>query len=611
MGLTIVQPGRGAQWSHGLSHYGALKYGADFSHFDYVNPQAPKGGHLKEAVIGTFNNLHPYIDKGRAAVCVNVICMLPYDSLMKRSEDELSSSYPLVAEAVRLDDNYRWVEFRLDKRARFHDGHPINVEDVIYTFDTIKAEASVGWKSAYRDVISAEQTGPRVVRFNFSENSPRTAQLARQMSGFWTLPKHYWETRKFRATTLEIPLGNGAYRISKVEPGKRIVYSRVKDYWAKDLPVNRGSYNFDTIEYIYFLDRNVVIEAHKAGTFDYRRETNSKSWATMYDFAGLDNGLFVKDSRVVRSPVGIGWGLMFNTRIAKLADVRVREALTLVENFDFNNRTFYYNQYNRVLSYFQGSDMAAGDSLPGEAELELLEPFRDVIPARVFTDAFTLPRSEYEGRNRDALSRADKLLNEAGWVIRDFKRVNETTGEQLSLSFLLDSIDYERGVTAYTDNLHRLGIRTRIRTVERSQFRYRVRHGDFEIRPINYGAQNIPAGWLLRSRFKSRNAHIPNTENYAGIDNPAIDYLVERLIAAKSEQEMVTVARALDRILLWSFYLIPEGFPPTHNLVYWDRFDDPGKTLTRTGYHDLWWLDPVKSLAVDEYLGTIKQASKR
>ncbi|XOV86442.1 MAG: extracellular solute-binding protein [Pseudomonadota bacterium] len=607
--LLLPPAARAGEWQHGLSHFGDLKYDAGFQHFDYVNPDAPKGGRLRQAVIGTFNNLHPYIDKGRAAACVDIGCMLPYDMLMKPSSDEIASSYALVAEAVRLDDNFRWVEFRLDPRARFHDGKPITVEDVIFTFNIIKAEASFGWKTSYRDIVSVEQTGERSFRFNFSEDAPRTPQLSRHISMFWVMPKHYWENRQFHATTLEIPLGQGPYRIKSVDPGKKIVYERVKDYWAADLPVNRGQYNIDTIEYVYYLDKNVVIEAHKAGEFDFRYETDAKAWMTMYNFEGSDRGLFVRDAREVRSPWGIYWGLLFNTRLPKLADPRVREALTLAYDFNFNNRVLHYQQYKRVQSYFQGSPMAAGSTLPDAAELALLEPFRDVIPPRVFTEPFVLPVNKGPGRNRAALKRADELLTEAGWVIRDHRRVNEATGEPFTLSFLLASIDEERNVMPYADNLHHLGIETRVRTVESSQHRYRVRHHDFEVMGIGYGAQNIPLGWLIRSRMNSTNAAAFNTENYAGISNPAVDYLVERIIAAESEEEMNTLGQALDRILLWSFYIIPSGYPAAQRMVYWDRFNDPRRAETRTGYHDMWWFDPIKSLQVDQYLGAIKNAS--
>ncbi|MBD3648559.1 MAG: ABC transporter substrate-binding protein [Pseudomonadales bacterium] len=597
------------EWRHGLSHYGDLKYPPGFHPFDYVNPDAPKGGHLSQAMIGTFNNLHPYIDKGRVAVCVNIACMLPYDMLLKPSDDELASSYAMVAEAVRLDDEFRWVEFRLDPRARFHDGEPIKFEDVKYTFDKIKTEAALGWRVTYKDIVALEQTGPRSFKFHFSESAPKTPQLARHISMFWVMPKHYWESREFHATTLDIPLGHGPYRIKEVLPGKKIVFERVKDYWAADLPVNRGYYNIDTIEYVYYMDKNVVIEAHKAGEFDFRYESDAKAWMTMYDFEGLEQGLFVKDAREVKSPSGIAWGLAFNTRLAKLSDPRVREALTLAYDFDFSNRVLHYNQYDRVLSYFQGSDMAAGDTLPDEAELVLLEPFRDVIPERVFTQPFSLPVNDTLGRNREALAQADKLLNEAGWVVKDFKRVNEATGEPFTLSFLLGSVNEERNVMPYADNLARLGIETRVRTVERSQHRFRVRHHDFEVMGLNYGAQAIPMGWLLRSRFHGSNAAPFNTENYPGFNNPAIDFLVEKIIAAESEEEMNTAGRALDRVLLWGFYVIPSGYPAAQRLVYWDRFDDPNKVKTRTGYHDMWWVDPVKSLAVDKYLGRIKRSS--
>jgi microcin C transport system substrate-binding protein len=597
------------EWRHGLSYFGDLKYPPGFAHFDYVNPNAPKGGKLSDAQIGSFNNLHPYIDKGRAAACSDVGCMLAFDGLMKYAEDELASTYGLIAESVRLADDFTWVEFRLNPKARWHDGVPITVDDVIWTLNTIKSEAALGWKTSYKDVISAEQMGPRTVRFNFSKFAPRSAQLALHMAGFWPMAKHYWEGRDFHATTLEPPLGNGAYRITEVDPGHKVVYERVKDYWAADLNVQLGSHNVDRIEFPYFLDKNVIIEAQKAGVFDFRREHDAKSWATSYDFEARDLGLFKMEKRVIKRPWGINWSILFNTRIEKFSDVRVREALFLAYDFDWGNRVLQYGEYERVKSYFEGSDMSSAGTLPSAEELALLEPFRGQIPDRVFTHTYDFPQTAGVGRNRDQLIRASKLLDEAGWVIKDFKRVNQQTGEPLTIDFLLKSVDEEKILMTYADSLKRLGIESRIRVVERSQYRHRIRHYDFDATGHTYWQTKIPPSWATRSRWLSVNRDRVNTDNYAGVANPAIDFLVEELIAANTEQKMNTAARALDRILLWNFYLIPSGYPPAHRLVYWDRFDDPGFTLNRTGWFDLWWIDPEKDARVKAGVGALRGSS--
>lgn len=584
----------GSEPKYGLSYFGTLKYPEGFPHFDYVNPNAPKGGKASEAIVGTFNNLHPFIDKGRPAICVNIGCMLIYDRLLKPAEDELASDYGLLAESIELADDFTWVNFTLNAKARWHDGVPVTVDDVIFTFYRIKNESSLRWRLSYKDIISAEQVGPRTVRFRFSEFAPKTPQLAKHMSMFWTMPKHYWEGREWHATTLEPPLGSGPYRIAKIDPGHKIVYERVKDYWAKDLNVNQGYHNFDTLEYQYFLDRNVVVEAHKAKVFDFRRESSAKSWANAYNFEARDRGFFKMDQRVIRKAIGMIWGIAFNTRIEKLRDVRVREALTLAHDFEWANRVLQYNEHKRSHSFFQGSGMSSEGTLPSKEELSLLEPYRGEIPARVFTDVFELPVSSGMGRNRDALTRATELLEEAGWVVRNYQLVNEKTGEPFTLEFLLRNVNQERILMRYADSLKRLCISTRVRTVEASQLSHRLRHFDFEATALGFGQGALPYHWVIRSRLLSANADRVNTDNYTGIKSAAVDDLVERVIAARSEEEMNTAGRALDRILLWNFLVIPAGYPPAVRIVYWDRFGDPKILANRTGWPDLWWLDSEK-----------------
>jgi len=596
--------------NYGLSYFGELKYPQGFPHFDYVNPDAPKGGKLSQGVIGTFNNLHPYIDKGRPAACIDIGCMLIYDMLLKPSEDELASSYGLMAESVELADDFTWVNFTLNPKARWHDGKPVTVEDVVWTFKTIKSDAALGWKTSYKDIVAAEKVGPRTVRFHFSSLAPKTPQLARHISMFWAMPKHYWEGREFHATTLDPPMGSGPYKIAKVDPGHKIVYERVADYWARDLNVNVGSHNVDIVEFQYFLDKNVIIEAHKAHVFDFRGENDAKSWATAYDFKARDLGLFRMERRPIRQAVGLRWGILFNTRIDKLNDVRVREALTLAYNFEWANRVLQYGEYERTGSFFQGSDMESIGTLPNEQELALLEPFRDELPARIFTEVFSLPVTTGEGRDRESLIRASKLLEEAGWVIKDFRRVHKDTGEPFTLNFLMRSVDEERSVMPYVDTLKRLGIESKVRTVETSQYRHRIRHFDFEVTGQGLRQGNIPFSWLLRSRFQSVNAHRANTDNYAGIEIPAVDFLLEKIIAAASEEEMNVAGRALDRILLWNFFVIPSAHSPFSRQVYWDKFDDPKIAKNRTGWFDLWWIDPVKNARIEAGIGALEASSR-
>lgn len=335
----VIAPADAEEASHGLSYFGGLKYPKDFPHFDYANPDAPKGGRVGFALPGTFNNLHPYVDKGITAAYIAPPGMI-YDTLMKKSLDELSSYYGYLAESVELAGDYSWVAYTLRENAYWHDGEPLTVEDVIWTFNTIKTQGSVGWKNSYRDIVSVEQTGPWTFRFNFSETVEKTPQLAIQTASFAPLPKHYWKGKAFNATTLEPPLGSGPYRIKEVDPGHEIAFERVEDYWGKDLNVNTGQHNFDQVKLMYFFDTNVMIQALKAGVFDYYRDQNEKDFATAYDFPGFRKGLFKRETYTMGMPHGMHRGIVLNTRREKLRDIRVREALALAYNFEWANRVF-------------------------------------------------------------------------------------------------------------------------------------------------------------------------------------------------------------------------------------------------------------------------------
>lgn len=610
LGTVAIIPASAGPPSHGISYFGNLKYPKDFPHYDYVSPDAPKGGRMRASRVGSFNNLHPYVDKGYPAAGMALpATSLIYDNLMNWSDDEVGSQYGNLAESVEVADDYSWVAYTLRDNAYWHDGERVTVEDVLWTFNTIKTQGSVGWKNAYKDIVSVEQTGPWTLEFHFSETAEKTPQLALQTARFAPLPKHYWKDRTFNATTLETPLGSGPYRIKEVDAGHEIVFERVADYWGKDLNVNIGHNNFDRIEIIYFFDKNVIIQALKSRVVDYYRDQNEKDFATAYDFDGLHKGLFKKESYTMGMPYGMHFGVVFNTRKEKLSDVRVREALTLAYNFEWPNRVLWYGAMKRNNSYFMGSDMAA-TGLPSAAELELLEPFRDQIPARVFTHEVALPENEAFGRNRDTLLQADTLLKEAGWVVNDFKRVNQKTGEPFTLEFVVVMVEHERMLFPYVDNLERLGIESVLRRVQSNQVVNRLRNYDFEATILKYYQFKIPIPSMIRGMFLSRYADQPNMGNFAGIKSPAVDFLVERIISAASEEEMNVAGRALDRVLLWSFYLIPEGYPGGRHLVYWDRFGHPPlgvETMNWTGFPHLWWFDKEKSARVDAGIAELKQ----
>lgn len=605
--------------SHGFSYFGDLKYAKGFAHFDYANPDAPKGGTVKTSPVpGTFTNLHGYVDKGYPAVYMDPrLYLVTYDRLMVKAEDELASYYGVLAESVEVADDYSWVAYTLRQNAKWHDGVPVTVEDAIWTFNTITTIGSVFGKSTYKDYERIEQVGPWIFKFHFREEAEKSPQLVVQTAGFVILPKHYWTeqddrgnpVRDFTQTTLDPPLGNGPYRISEVEPGHKVVFERVKDYWGRDLNVNVGHHNFDRIEVLYFFDENVMRQALKAGVFHYYRDQNEKDVATSYDFPAADRGLFKKETYQMGMPMGMHYSVVFNTRRDKLKDVRVREALTLAYNFDWANRVFWHGGHDRNDSFFMGSDMAAV-GLPSEMERELLEPFRDVIPSRVFTQEVPLPKNDAFGRNRESLLQADRLLEEAGWVVRDFKRVHAETGEAYTLDMVVTRQEHERMLIPFVDNLKRLGIDASLRRIENNLMLNRRRRYDYDITMWKFYQFKIPIPSWIRRDFLSRYVDVPNMGNYSGIDNPAVDFLVEKVIAARSEAELTAAGRALDRVLLWNFYVIPEGYPRGRHLVYWDRFGHPPlgvEHMNWTGFPFLWWHDAEKAARVDAGLAELHE----
>lgn len=605
--------------SHGFSYFGDLKYPQGFSHFDYANPDAPKGGTLKTSpVLGTFNNLHSYVDKGLPATYTDTRSVVfMYDRLMVKAEDELASYYGALAESVEVADDYSWVAYTLRQNAYWHDGAPVTVEDALWTFNKIKTEGSVFWKNSYREFDRIERTGTWSFKFHFRADAEKTPQLPVQTAGFIILPKHYWTEqdengelkRLFTETTLESPLGNGPYRIAEVDPGHEIVFERVENYWGKDLNVNVGRHNFDRIEVLYFFDKNVHQQALKAGVFHYYRDQNEKDVATAYDFPAVDRGLFKKETYQMGMPMGMHWSIVFNTRHEKLKDIRVREALTLAYNFDWANRVFWHGGNNRNDSFFMGSDMAAV-GLPSDMELELLGPFRDVIPPRVFTHEVPLPKNKAYGRNRETLLQADRLLEEAGWVIKDFRRVHEETGEPYTLDLVISLQEHERMLTPFVDSLKRLGIKATLRRVESNLMVNRLRRYDYDLTMRKFYQFKIPIPSWMRSNFLSRYVDVPNMGNLAGIDNAAVDFLVEKVIEATSEAELTAAGRALDRVLLWNFYVIPEGYPRGRHLVYWDRFGHPplgAEHMNWTGFPHLWWHDAEKAARVDAGIAELQE----
>ena len=592
---------------HGMSFFGNLKYPPDFQHFEYVNPDAPKGGTLRQAQLGNFDTLNDFIRKGRKASGLNDTSVSIYDRLMADADDEPASQYGWLAETVELADDYSWVTFDLRPEARWHDGKPVTADDVVFTFNQLKKYGNPSTKMGYRDIVEARKTAPLQVTFYFrNATSPKQAQLIGRMH---IIPEHYWRERNFNETTLEIPLGSGPYRVVEVDPGHTVTLELVENYWGRDIPVNKGRYNMQTVVYDYFKDEHVIHEAKKVGAVDANQEGVAKRWATEYDFPGFRQGLFIKNLIKTERPAGMIFGVAFNLRKSKFQDIRVREALATAYDFEWSNRVLYHSFYERVDSFFENSDLAQ-DGLPTKEELELLEPFRDQIPPKVFTDVYKPSVTEGYGYARRNLLRAAQLFRDAGWVVRDNVLVNRKTGEPFTIEFITVSIYLERAMMPFVNAVKRLGIDCQIRTIEVSQYINRLGTHDFGATIITY-PQTLTPGIELRTYWGSRSGSRKYSRNVAGIKDPVVDQLIEQVIGSRSRPALITSTRALDRVMLWNYYLIPGYWPPGYRYGYWDKFGRPKiQARFRTGFFDTWWIDSEKAGKIASALNNL-QGSKR
>ena len=575
---------------HGLSMFGDLKYGLGFTHFDYTDPAVPKGGDVKLAAIGTFDNLNPFVLKGVAAAGIGEL----FDTLMVQSSDEPFSEYGLLAETVEVPEDRSWVAYTLRPEARFHDGSPVTAGDVIWTFEALKEKGHPFYRSYYAKVVRAEKVGPRTVRFSFGPGDNRELPLiVGQMA---VLSRAYWSTRDFGKTTLEPPLGSGPYRVASVEPGRSISYRRAKDYWGARLPVNAGRNNFETLRFDYYRDGTVALEAFKAGAYDFRAENVAKNWATAYDVPAVRDGMIKKELIPNEIPTGMQ-GFVFNTRRPVFADRRVREALAYAFDFDWTNKNLFYGAYTRTKSYFSNSELAARGS-PSREELRVLEPFRGTIPDEVFSRAYEPPRTDGSGDIRRNLRTAFEILKEAGWVVRGGALVDGRTGEQMTFEILLDQPDFERITLPFVKNLERLGIRARVRTVDTSQYQNRMDHFDFDMAVAVWG-ESLSPGNEQRDDWTSEAARTPGSRNLAGIRDPAVDKFVDLVVSAPDRPSLVARTRALDRVLLWGFYVIPHWHIQAFRVAYWDKFGRPKiSPKYALGFPDTWWVDAKREAAL-------------
>ncbi|ULG70829.1 extracellular solute-binding protein [Marinobacterium sediminicola] len=567
---------------HGIAMHGTLKYPADFQHFDYVNPEAPKGGQLREASIGTFDSLNPFIIKGTVADGTSLI----YDTLLGRALDEPFSLYGLLAEHLRVADDRSWIEFDLRPEARFSDGQPVTAQDVVFTFNTLLEKGSPFFKSYYAGINEIKALSDRSVRFEFSGSTNRELPLI--VGEIPILPRHYWQNRDFESPSLEVPVGSGPYAVSHIDPGRTIIYKRRADYWGSELPVNRGRFNFDQRQFDYYRDSTVALEAFKAGEYDFRSEHASKAWATGYTGAPFEDGRIRKEEITHGNPRGMQ-GFIMNTRRTKFEDKRVREALTYAFDFEWTNKNLFYGAYTRSNSYFSNSDMAANE-LPSPEELAILEPVRDQVPPEVFTQVYKAPSTDGSGRNRQQLRTALRLLQQAGWTLEGGKLVN-AAGEPFHFEILLVQKEFERVVSPFIRNLERLGISADIRIVDVSQYINRLRQFDFDMVVYGFGQSSSP-GNEQRDYWHSEAAQLPGSRNLIGIQDPAIDYLVEQLIAAPDREQLVYRARALDRVLQWNHFVIPHYHISAWRIAYWDKFEHPKISPTYDLGLDTWWMKP-------------------
>ncbi len=564
-----------------------VKYGADFSHFEYVNPDAPKGGTLKLAAIGTFDTLNPFTLNGVSADGLG----LTYDTLMTSALDEPSSSYGLLAETIRYPQNNAWVEFDLRPEAEWHDGVPVTPEDVIFSMNTLKTQGNPFYAQYYANITKVEKTGADTVRFTFDEPNKELPSIVGQLA---VLPKHYWQDKDFAATTLELPLTSGPYEISKVDAGRSITYKRVPDYWGKDVNVNVGQNNFDTVRYDVYLDDTVAIEALKADAYDFRVEPSSAVWATGYDVPAVQQSRLIKELIPNKLPQGMQ-AFWFNTRLSKFSDPKVREALGYTFDFEWSNKNLFYGQYTRTNSYFSNSDLASSGA-PKGAELALLEPYRDQLPKELFTQPFTLPTTDGSGNLRENLRTASQLLKEAGWEVQNGKLTNATSGEVMTIEFLLNSPLFERIVSPIVQNLQRLGIQASFRTVDPAQYQELVQKFNYDV--IDVGVrQSFSPGNEQRNFWSSAAADTAGSSNYAGINNLVVDALIPKIINAPDRDSLVTVTHALDRVLLWNYYVIPNWYLPATRVLYWNKFGKP-ETYSPYGFStNTWWFDEAKAAA--------------
>ncbi|MFZ6762363.1 extracellular solute-binding protein [Pseudoroseomonas sp. WGS1072] len=578
----------GPRRTHALSLLGEPALPENFPHWPWVNPAAPRGGTMVRHAIGSFDSFNPFILRGTPAAAVAAI----YDTLMTPSFDEASTEYPLLAKLVEVPRDGRGVAFELDERARWHDGRPVTAADVVWSFDTLRRHGRPNFSGYYGDVAEAVAEGERRIVFRFSTADNR--ELPQILGQLPVLPRHWWEGKDFAQPGLEVPLGSGPYRIEAFEPGRSVTLRRVADYWGRDLPVRRGTNNIETLRFDYYRDSTVALEAFKAGQVDFRLENVAKDWATAYDFPAVRQGLVKREEIPHELPTGMQ-GFAMNIRRPLFQDRRVRQALGLVFDFEWMNANLFYGSYTRTTSYFSNSELASR-GLPSEGELMVLSAFRGRLPEEIFTTEFRVPSSDGSNASRENARQALALLREAGWGVKDRRLVNEK-GEPFSFEILLDGPTFERMALPYIQALQRLGIEARARTVDPAQYQVRMDNFDYDMTVELFG-QSLSPGNEQRDYWSSAKAKEPGSRNTIGIADPVVDALIELVISAPDRQALIDRTRALDRVLLWGFYVVPHWHSRSFRIAWWDKFGRPERNPRYNFDLSAWWVDAARDRAL-------------
>tara|TARA_B100000085_G_scaffold29840_1_gene24650 strand:+ start:73 stop:1902 length:1830 start_codon:yes stop_codon:yes gene_type:complete len=573
--------------SHAIAMHGEPKYDQNFISVEYVSNNAEKGGNIVRSAIGTYDTFNPFTLKGTSAAGIGLL----YESLTVGSSDEAFTEYGLLAKSIEWPDDRSWVTFTLRDEAKWHDGKKITSDDVVWTFNTLMEKGHPFYKYYYGDVSEVIKITENKVKFEFSTNTNK--ELVLIVGQLPVLPKHYWENKNFEETTLDVPIGSGPYKVKSFDAGRSITYELDMDYWGFEnniVPIKVGKDNMGSIRYDYYKDRGVEREAFKSGEIDFFSENTSKEWATGYDIDAVTEGLIKKELIPHENPQGMQ-AFAFNTRKDIFADKRVRKALSFAFDFEWTNKNLFYGAYKRTDSFFENSELASS-GLPSQAELAYLNPYIDQLPKEIFNEEYSNPKTNGSGFIRNELQEATKLLQEAGWKLRDGKLEN-SNGEPFEFEILLVSPAFERIVLPFIDNLEKLGINASLRTIDSSQYQKRIESFDFDMVVFTF-SQSLSPGNEQRNFWSSGAADTNGSRNIIGIKNNVIDLLIENLINAKDREDLITISRALDRVLLWNYYVIPQWHISAYRVLYWDMFDQPKQKPKYSLGFDTWWVNQNK-----------------